>query len=566
MGSPEAVTAIEAALHEWCPSRWRRLTAEEMRSHSLPLFKFGWHIDLVAGLIRPREADHFLLAVDAAFPSSQLRVFAPGMGSDYRWPHVEQHGLLCLRSTSIVATVGDRIRLHFDDAIELLNYSDDKCAAEFEREFGAYWSHQAKQPVENPRVISLVKPGGKSREVAFYVDNKLSRLVVADTKAEAKAWLSGAGDPVGDHDVLSGLLVQLKRPWHPHEFPKTVGDAVRGLPDDAVRVTLLPNRRSLLLFEAATPTGPVFAAALASAVKSDKIKNGFRSWARVPIEHIKRAMAQQRVERLVVSRVDAPWIHGRGHSIEQADLSACKVAIVGCGAVGSEIAALLAKAGVGELTLVDDDYVQTANLARHLLGIRYLGWNKAKGVATELQRRLPHLKIGAIYCTKFERLAPSELETLAGMDMIVTAGLDIEGEAAVNAWRQALKHAPAYLSTWVEAYAIVGHAVLLYGKSDLMSGFEDERPAFRLTDWVVGAGEIIVEAGCGNVFQPHGAVDLQPTITMAVRLALDALLRRSTVSSSCRRVWFGDRDAVVALGGIARDGFTEMNAMRQIPW
>lgn len=564
MVSPEAITAIESELNQWCQGRWQRLTAEQMRLDTLRFFAAGWRIDLNEGTIRSPEVTHLLLVVDAAFPNSQPRVFAPGMGSDYRWPHVEQHGLLCLRPTSVVSPIGDRVCLHLEDTLELLNYSDDKCAVEFEREFGAYWSQQARQPNENPRVISLVKPGGKSRQVTFYMDNKLSRLLVADTKVNAKAWLRNTGTSASDHDLWPGFLVRLKKPWHPSEFPKSVGDAIRYLPEDAVRATLLPNRRSLLLFEALTPTGPVFAAVLTSGANSDKIKNGFRSWAQVPFEHIKRAMAQQRVERVVVSRVDASWIHGRGHSLNQADLSARKVAIVGCGAVGSEIAALLAKAGIGELTLVDDDYLQTANVGRHLLGIDYLGRSKAKGLATELQRRLPHLTIGAIYAKKFERLTLAELGRLKSMDMIVTAGLDIEGEAVVNAWRQTLEHPPAYISTWVEAYAIVGHAVLLYGKADLMSGFEGERPVFRLTDWPDAAGAVIVEAGCGNVFQPHGAVDLQPTVAMAAKLALDALLGR--VPASCRRVWFGDRDAVAALGGIARDGFTEVNAMRQLPW
>jgi len=35
------------------------------------------------------------------------------------------------------------------------------------------------------------------------------------------------------------------------------------------------------------------------------------------------------------------------------------------------------------------------------------------------------------------------------MDMRVTAGLEIEGEATVNARWQTLECAPAYLSTWV---------------------------------------------------------------------------------------------------------------------
>ena len=97
-----------------------------------------------------------------------------------------------------------------------------------------------------------------------------------------------------------------------------------------------------------------------------------------------------------------------------------------------------------------------------------------------------------------------------------------------------------------------------------MTRFEGERPVFRLTDWPAGASGLIVEAGCGNAFQPHGAVDLQPSIAMASKLALDALLGR--VSASCRRVWFGDRAEVAAHGGLAREGFTEVNAIRQFPW
>jgi hypothetical protein len=564
MTSATDIASIEATLDHWCPTRWRRLTTEEMLPAPLPLFHIGWRIELHEGAVRPPGVGYFLLFVDAAFPNSQPRVLAPDMGSDYRWPHVEPKGLLCLRPTSIVAPAGDRVRVHLDDALELLNWPDDKCMAEFEREFSSYWAHQAITPDGSRRLLSLVKPGGKSRQLAFHLDAIQGRILVADTKAEVKAWLSNFGAQASDHSILPALLVRLPRPWKPSDFPQIVGDAIHGIPEDAIRATLLPDRKSLFLFEAQTQTGPVFAAVMASGAKSAKIKNGFRSWAQVPFDHIKRAMAQQRVERIVVSRVDGPWIHGRGHSLEQADLQTRKVAIVGCGALGSEIAELLAKAGVGELTLIDGDNFLSANTGRHLLGLSYLGWNKAKGVATELQRRLPHLKVSAILRKKFEHLTAAELATLAGVDMILTAGLDIEGDAAVNVWRQSLDRPPAYLSTWVEAYAVAGHAVLLYGRDDLMSSFEGERPGFRLTEWPAGAGEVFVEAGCGNVFQPHGAVDLQPTIAMATRLTLDALLGR--VPASCRRVWFGDRGAVTVLGGAIRDSFTEINAMRQIPW
>jgi molybdopterin/thiamine biosynthesis adenylyltransferase len=51
----------------------------------------------------------------------------------------------------------------------------------------------------------------------------------------------------------------------------------------------------------------------------------------------------------------------------QSKLLAAHVAIVGCGATGAAVAGLLARAGVGTLTLIDRDYVEWSNLQRQVL-------------------------------------------------------------------------------------------------------------------------------------------------------------------------------------------------------
>jgi adenylyltransferase/sulfurtransferase len=51
----------------------------------------------------------------------------------------------------------------------------------------------------------------------------------------------------------------------------------------------------------------------------------------------------------------------------QARLAASRVAIVGCGATGSALAGLLARAGVGTLRIIDRDYVEPSNLQRQNL-------------------------------------------------------------------------------------------------------------------------------------------------------------------------------------------------------
>ena len=51
----------------------------------------------------------------------------------------------------------------------------------------------------------------------------------------------------------------------------------------------------------------------------------------------------------------------------QARLADAKVAVVGCGATGSALASLLARAGVGSLRIIDRDYVEPSNLQRQVL-------------------------------------------------------------------------------------------------------------------------------------------------------------------------------------------------------
>src|SRR5438270_5401282 len=51
----------------------------------------------------------------------------------------------------------------------------------------------------------------------------------------------------------------------------------------------------------------------------------------------------------------------------QAKLRGASVAVVGCGATGSSVVNLLARAGVGTIRVIDRDYVEPSNLQRQSL-------------------------------------------------------------------------------------------------------------------------------------------------------------------------------------------------------
>lgn len=506
-----------------------------------------------------------MLAIDAAFPNSQPRILAPDAGSDYSWPHTEKGGLLCLRSSKNAASITDRVVTHLYDAEDLLNFPDTKRRQEFEREFTAYWSQLATKSSDQARVWSLVTSGGLPREVAYFLDTRSNRYIMADDKEALKRWLRNIGANPSDKQIHPTLLFRLSRPWIPSEFPKTGDEITKLLPADEAHKYLVLGLQPPFLFEVNTDTGTTFAAVVLRGGDRREVMRGFRHISKVPSARIINTYANRPVERCKVARVDGAWVHGRDHSSSYRVVKSRKVVIIGCGAIGAAVARLLAQAGVGEQIFVDADSLTSANVSRHLLGMPYVGVNKASALREHLKREFPHLLFEEAYQRRFERLTQKELDQLASADLIISAGIDFDGETALDNWRRGLVQPPAHLSTWTEAYASAGHAVLLYGKSTILAGFDsEEQPIFRLTDWPDDAGALIVEAGCGNTFQPHGVIDLHPTVAMAAGLALDTLLDK--VPSSCRRVWMGDPAVVESHGGILRASFTDQLTIREFVW
>jgi hypothetical protein len=61
------------------------------------------------------------------------------------------------------------------------------------------------------------------------------------------------------------------------------------------------------------------------------------------------------------------------------------LALIGCGSLGSKVATMLARSGVGRFLLVDDDLLFPDNLVRHDLDWRDVGAHKAEALARRLQ-------------------------------------------------------------------------------------------------------------------------------------------------------------------------------------
>jgi molybdopterin/thiamine biosynthesis adenylyltransferase/rhodanese-related sulfurtransferase len=103
----------------------------------------------------------------------------------------------------------------------------------------------------------------------------------------------------------------------------------------------------------------------------------------------------------------------------QAALAGAHVLVIGAGGLGSAVLPLLAAAGVGILTVVDDDTVAESNLHRQTLHTAAdLGRNKAASAAETLGRLSPDAEIRVVE-TRFE---PGEtFDLLLDVDVLVDA-------------------------------------------------------------------------------------------------------------------------------------------------
>lgn len=82
------------------------------------------------------------------------------------------------------------------------------------------------------------------------------------------------------------------------------------------------------------------------------------------------------------------------HGIENhRKLKRASVAVAGLGGLGSHVAIMLARAGIGHLHLVDFDQVEGSNLNRQFYKIKHLGRNKTDVMESEIGEINPYIQI-----------------------------------------------------------------------------------------------------------------------------------------------------------------------------
>jgi len=139
----------------------------------------------------------------------------------------------------------------------------------------------------------------------------------------------------------------------------------------------------------------------------------------------------------------------------QRKLGAARAAIVGCGATGSSLAGLLARAGVGMLRIIDRDYVEPSNLQRQsLFDEADAGDSLPKAIAAA--RKIGAFNSQVVVEPMVEDIIPSNIEaSLEGIDLILDGTDNFETRYLIN------DYAVSQSLPWIYCAAVGSYGVTL---------------------------------------------------------------------------------------------------------
>ena len=215
----------------------------------------------------------------------------------------------------------------------------------------------------------------------------------------------------------------------------------------------------------------------------------------------------------------------------QRRLSQARVAVVGCGATGSALVSLLARAGVGMLRILDRDYVEPSNLQRQSL-FDESDARESVPKAIAAARQISRFNSEIVVEPRVADLTPKNVDSLLGASDLILDGTDnFETRYLVNDY--SIKTS----LPWIYAAALGSYAVtmnILPGETACLACIFPESPR--------GAVETCETAGILNS-AVNLVASLAATEAMKFLVGARARMRRSLLSWD---VWSNEQAEVAA--------------------
>jgi integrative and conjugative element protein (TIGR02256 family) len=210
----------------------------------------------------------------------------------------------------------------------------------------------------------------------------------------------------------------------------------------------------------------------------------------------------------------------------RATLRNARLSVIGCGAIGSEVADTLAKAGVGRITLVDNELLHPNNVVRHVLGLNASEFPKTFAMQMQMLVHNPFSLVDS---------QPIDIRTHDIKDYMADDAVGVSSLADDN------------IEAFLNEQAVINNKVIFYVRSlrggkagrifrvipgrdackcclALYAGADD--PVFPAVPPDPALPTIVNE--CNNPIRPASAADLKLMAALASSILLDHLQGRSS--------------------------------------
>jgi hypothetical protein len=480
-----------------------------------------------------------------------------------RIPHVERSGKICLAPSTGVLLDATAPRQLVRDSLKraesvLVDGLSGSNKDDLLEEFSAYWNAEICGSISSiceasaeSRIVELV-------DLVHSDESKRLMTLAADEFEEAKTWASRAGWRIRKRD--KAFFMQIESAFEPPDFEESI--STNELLEIILQSTVSDSSdlmkrwlwtkslpayvlMSIPLLEAQGYV--VIAARLEAAMGESKqrAQRGFRP-GHLPAAIETRFTRKTPVSRIEVRRLDSDYLLPRGGGSK--DLLSRTVALVGCGAIGSNVAKNLASLGIGTIRLIDPDTLMPENIHRHALGASFIDKNKAEGMRLFLNRHYPHIRVED-RPEKVQTILHKEPGFITDADLVIIALGDETLELHLN---DVFGDRMPRVHAWVEPLGIGGH-LLATGLSDGTGCFRclfdiDEFLGIHNQSAFAAPGQKFQPSfsGCAGTFTPFAGIDADRAANEAASLTSRILLRRERENLLVS--WRGQDDDFFAAG------------------
>lgn len=413
---------------------------------------------------------------------------------------------------------------------------------DFEREFDAYWrSHISAYLISigdnsSASFIDRVKPisGEKSCEVIIHNGLHENR---------AKLWLNARGfvqqrknSVLVMPTSIRAIFVELKEPpqpylngeekfWPPKSWEEILEWCIDKHPSASQQLIaklskIIPKSLSVLIVfgyknnDESTSRFGVVVKFMPHIQKQILRIIGKKYKKPIPWQHVVNMMKpndKKMFKRTTILDATVEYVVHR--NIQRETLIDRKLAIIGCGTIGSHLACQLVKLGAGsgdkgELSLFDSDILKSENLGRHLLGEKYLGEFKSEAIKHYLEQHFSW----ALNCKAYFRVDSKMVSYLvSNYDVIIDATGNIPTSNMLaynfrkNISQNGNKHS-IIIHGWVDADGLAVRTLLDDGKFGcIMCLRPNGKDRFKvLPNTTEKPAYARRHFSCGNSFTPYG--------------------------------------------------------------